>query len=93
MSQQLPLFGFNSEHAATWTPRDLWLKLDRMNVGEFAEDRRLERKSAKTLHFDSLAEYLSMWSNTVDGGILLGGVSDNGKIEGCSSISQALLIV
>jgi len=88
MAEQLSLFGFNPDHAATWTPRDLWLKLDRMNVAEFGEDRRLERKGGRALHFDDLAEYISMWSNTVDGGILLIGVSDSGKIEGCSKFSQ-----
>jgi len=33
------------------------------------------------------AEYLSMWSNTVDGGIMLYGVENNGVVTGCSSLS------
>ena len=87
MAEQLALFGFNPDHAATWTPRDLWLKLDRMNVAEFGEDRRLERKQARPIHFDALAEYYSMWSNTVDGGIMLIGVRDDGTPDGCSALS------
>ncbi|MFD1951916.1 ATP-binding protein [Sphingomonas arantia] len=85
---QLSLFGFNADHAATWTPRDLWLRLDRMTVADFGEDRRIERKSGRTIRYDDLAEYYSMWSNTVDGGIMLIGVDDNGGLRGCSSLSQ-----
>jgi ATP-dependent DNA helicase RecG len=88
VSEQLTLFGYSSEHAATWSPRDLWLKLSGLNVDQFAEDHRLERKPGHHLHFENLAEYLSMWSNTVDGGILLIGMEDNGKVGGCAGISS-----
>lgn len=86
--EQLSLFGFDKNHAATWSPRDLWLKLDSLNLDAFLEDRRLERKSARKIHFDILAEYLSMWSNTVDGGIVLVGVEDDGTVSGCANLSQ-----
>lgn len=84
--QQLS-FGFQTDHAATWSPRDLWLKLDGLTLSDFVEDHRLERKSAKKIHFDALAEYFSMWSNTVEGGIILIGIEDNGTISGCAHIS------
>jgi predicted HTH transcriptional regulator len=86
--EQLSLFGYNRDHAATWSPRELWLKLDPLNISNFLEDRRIERKSAQQLHFDELARYASMWSNTVEGGIILIGVSDNGTIGGCAHLSQ-----
>lgn len=89
--EQLSLFGYSPDHIATWSPRDLWLKLDGLNLNQFLEDKRLERKSGKAVHFDALAEYASMWSNTVEGGILLIGVEDNGVISGCSAMSQAHL--
>ncbi len=86
---KLPLFQYSErEHAATWSPRDLWLQLDEYNIAVFAEDRRLERKRSGRINFDDLSEYYSMWSNTVDGGILLFGVEDNGKISGCYNLSQ-----
>lgn len=86
--EQLSLFGYSRDHAATWSPRDLWLKLDSLSLPDFVEDKRLERKSGKTVHFDALAEYASMWSNTVEGGILLIGVENDGAITGCAGLSQ-----
>lgn len=91
---QLSLFaleGFSATHAATWSPRDLWLKLSADNLTHFREDKRIERKSTKSLHFDALAEYYSMWSNTVEGGIVLFGVEDDGCITGCASLTQEKL--
>ena len=55
------------------------------------EDRRFERKSAKTSP-RSLGEYFSMWANTVpDGGLIAVGIEDNGTIRGCKSLSQGEL--
>ena len=84
----MSLFGYDKDHAATWSPRELWLKLDRHNLHDFTEDGRLERKSAKRVSYDDLAEYLSMWSNTVEGGVILLGVEDNGTIGGCAHLTQ-----
>lgn len=89
--EQLSLFGYNKDHAATWLPRELWLKLDELSLTSFTEDKRLERKSGVKVHFYALAEYVSMWSNTVDGGIILIGVEDNGAITGCAQLSQGQL--
>ena len=88
IGEQFSLFGYDKDHAATWAPRDLWLKLDSLNLDGFLEDKRLERKSAANIHFDTMAEYLSMWSNSVDGGILLIGVEDSGEITGCARLAQ-----
>lgn len=55
------------------------------------EDRRFERKSAKT-STRSLGEYFSMWANTLpDGGLVAVGIEDSGVIKGCKSLSQGEL--
>jgi ATP-dependent DNA helicase RecG len=70
------------------TPREIWVKLTEATLKSFLEDKRLERKSWQNIHFDKLAEYYSMSSNTVDGGVLVIGVENNGDITGCSRLSQ-----
>ena len=90
MDRQLDMFDPPEDHIATWSPRDLWLALSAENVSSLAEDRRVERKAgAKIRQTDELAEYMSMWSNTVDGGLLLLGIADNGEIQGLSSLPQS----
>lgn len=55
---------------------------------ELKEDRRIERKSAR-IQPKALAEYFSMWANTVpDGGIVVVGMNDEGAAGGCTSLSQ-----
>ena len=55
------------------------------------EDRRFERKSARTSP-RSLGEYFSMWANTLpDGGLIAVGIEDKGAIQGCKGLSQAEL--
>lgn len=84
--KQLDMFEEEKNHISTWTAREIWLRLATNNVTDFSEDSRVERKScAKARHPAELAEYYSMWSNTVDGGIILFGIHDNGTIEGVAS--------
>lgn len=73
---------------ALWTPRDIWIRLDSQLITEFAEDRRVEWKGVKRIHLDDLAAYLSAFSNTPDGGLLLYGVEDGGAISGCAGLSH-----
>lgn len=55
------------------------------------EDRRFERKSARTSP-RSLGEYFSMWANTLpEGGLIAIGIEDKGAVQGCRSLSQAEL--
>lgn len=84
----LALFGTLPEHRATWSPRDLWLRLNPQTLLELAEDDRIERKSARKIDREAYAEYLSMWSNTVEGGIILYGVENAGAVSGCARLSQ-----
>jgi ATP-dependent DNA helicase RecG len=89
-SKQLDMFEQERDHIGTWSPREIWLRLDATNVKDFSEDSRIERKSAPKAESErDMAEYYSMWSNTVDGGIILLGVSDSGDLEGVAGrISQ-----
>ncbi len=53
------------------------------------EDRRFERKSARTSP-RSLGEYFSMWANTLpEGGLIAVGIEDKGAVQGCLCLSQA----
>lgn len=87
--QSLPLWETPPEHRATWSSRDLWLRLTEHNLSDFSEDDRIERKSAAKIDRQKYAEYLSMWSNTVEGGVLLFGIEDDGKLSGCGTLNQA----
>jgi len=87
---QLDFFDREKDHIGTWSAREIWLRLDQTNVASFSEDSRFERKSApKATKERELAEYYSMWSNTVDGGIVVVGIADKGEIEGVAkTLSQ-----
>lgn len=79
-------FDFESaslDNSATWTPRDIWVKLNQRVLEYFREDRRIERKDHKSPNMDDLAVYLSTFSNTPDGGVLVYGVTDAGEVVGC----------
>lgn len=93
--EQLPLsFGVSPdeyENKALWTPRDIWVRLDQRLLEYFREDRRIERKGNKRIGIDDLATYLSTFSNTPDGGLMVYGIEDNGEITGCSSLGVKIL--
>jgi ATP-dependent DNA helicase RecG len=72
-----------------WTPDDLYGALDENVLRQFAEDRRLERKSAR-VDARALGDYFSMWANTApDRGIILLGVEKDGKVSGCRKLSDS----
>jgi ATP-dependent DNA helicase RecG len=79
---------FLGENRALWTPRDIWVRLNQRVLEAFEEDRRLERKAGKKVHFDDLATYFSTFSNTPDGGLIVYGVENKGSIVGCNMISR-----
>jgi len=55
------------------------------------EDRRIERKPASYAPRE-LGNYFSMWANTpIDGGIVVVGMSDGGKFDGCLCLSHSQL--
>lgn len=88
---QLDLFAHVDErgrHSTFWTAREIWLRLTEHHIAQFREDNRLEFKSAKKMHLDDLIDYWSMWSNTLDGGVIIFGVENNKKLTGCAHLTQ-----
>ncbi len=82
-------FTFSSK-LALLSPDELYHQAESL-LEHLREDRRFERKSARTSP-RSLGEYLSMWANTLpDGGIIAVGVEDNGAVSGCTCLSQTEL--
>ena len=70
----------------TWTPDDIYDRADESVILNFKEDRRVERKPTR---FDPrpLGDYFSIYANTQPhGGVIFLGVSDDGGIEGCSTL-------
>lgn len=73
----------------TWTPDDIYdaVSSDLNIIHRFAEDRRVERKSAK-LTDRILAEYYTVYANKQPhGGVIFFGVEDDGTFSGCSKLS------
>lgn len=79
------------EHPALWTPRDIWVRLNKDTLPHFAEDRRLDFKRGEKLDLEDYATYLSTFSNTPDGGLLVFGSTSHAKATGCSKMSQSHL--
>lgn len=78
---------FSPENLALLSPDDIFQKAESL-IQILREDRRLERKPAKT-HAPVLGTYFSMWSNTAPaGGITVLGIENNGSISGCKRLSQ-----
>lgn len=74
-----------------WTPRDIWVRFTQRMISHFVEDRRIEYKSSKRIHFDDLAAYMSCFSNTPEGGLICYGVADDGTVLGCTSLAPTIL--
>src|SRR5688500_2619421 len=65
------------------TVDELWKSASQDLFAKFKEDRRIERKPAG-IHAHELSEYFSMWANTIDGGLIVVGVEDDGEFSGCT---------
>lgn len=76
------------DHPALWTPRDIWVRLNAETLPHFAEDRRLDFKRGDRVDLDDYATYLSAFSNTPDGGLLVFGADSKGTPTGCGRMSQ-----
>jgi ATP-dependent DNA helicase RecG len=83
MTDQLPL---TFEYPAVLSVDRLWTLANAELLAMLKEDRRVERKPAG-IHAPELAEYFSMWANTAaEGGLIVLGMSDDGKFVGCTGI-------
>lgn len=80
-----------NENPALWSPREIWVKLNQRMMASFGEDHRIDYKQAKRISFDEYATYLSMFSNTPEGGVIVYGADSKGKATGCSQLSQQQL--
>ena len=70
------------------SPDDMYDAISTETIPAFVENRRVERKGG-SVQPKVLGEYLSMWANTQpDGGVLLVGVENNGKISGLKRLGN-----
>jgi ATP-dependent DNA helicase RecG len=69
---------------------EIYRRADQALLTSLREDRRLERK-APTTQPAALADYISMWANTVGGGLVVLGMENDGRFSGCSKLSEAQL--
>jgi ATP-dependent DNA helicase RecG len=79
-----------SAELALLTPDEIYEMADELLLATLNEDRRLERKPAG-IHSKELGEYICMWANTVDGGLIVVGQEDGGAFSGCSRLGQDAL--
>jgi ATP-dependent DNA helicase RecG len=79
-----------SKHSSLLSPDEIYQTADQRLLSKLAEDKRLERKPAG-IHARELAEYFCMWSNTVDGGLIVVGMEDRGIFSGCDNLSPGQL--
>lgn len=80
-----------SDTPALWTPREIWVKLTQRNMPFFAEDRRIDYKRGDKVNHTDLATFLSMFSNTPEGGVIVFGADSKGNAMGCSGLSARQL--
>jgi ATP-dependent DNA helicase RecG len=72
------------------TVEEIWFSATSALLKQISEDRRVERKPAG-IHAKELAQYLSMWANTSDGGLIAIGIENNGAISGCMNAETSHL--
>ena len=77
-----------ADSPALWTPREIWVRLTASMMSHFAESRRIDYKGGAKVDFADMAKYLSAFSNTPDGGILVFGADSNGVSTGCNLLSS-----
>jgi ATP-dependent DNA helicase RecG len=85
--EQLSISFPNNDPLFLLSPDEIYDMADQTLLFLLKEDRRIERKPART-HEKQLGEYHSMWANTApDGGLLVLGMEDDGSFSGCSKLS------
>lgn len=80
-------FSFEERPELFLGPDEIFERADEALLEKLFEDRRIERKSAG-VSGSMFAEYVCMWANTSpEGGLIVSGMSDDGRFEGCSHLS------
>jgi len=73
------------------TPDEIYSSASQELLQRLNEDRRIERKPAG-IHANAFGDYFSLWANAVpDGGIVVFGIENDGRITGCSQQTTARL--
>jgi ATP-dependent DNA helicase RecG len=73
------------------TPDEIYASISPTLLGRLEEDRRIERKPAG-IHTDAFGDYFSLWANSApDGGIVVLGIENDGRISGCARLSTPRL--
>jgi len=74
-----------------WSVEEVFQAANQHILQKFKEDRRLDWKSSR-IQPGALAESISMFANTApDGGVIVVGIENDGKIAGCVSVGHARL--
>ncbi|MCA3555947.1 ATP-binding protein [Aestuariivirga sp.] len=76
-----------SDSPSLWTPREIWVRLTPQMMPYFAEGRRIDYKGGSRIDFADMAKYLSAFSNTPEGGVLVFGANSHGHPTGCNLLS------
>jgi ATP-dependent DNA helicase RecG len=87
MPEQLPL-GLELVDVDILTVDEIWSGATATTLRRLREDRRIERKPCG-IHGPELAEYVSMWANTTDGGLIAIGVENRGDVSGCRRLGPS----
>jgi ATP-dependent DNA helicase RecG len=84
-----PQFALNFEGPlALLTVEEIYGRASVELFQQLKEDRRVERKPSG-IQARVLGDYFSMWANTApDGGLIVVGMTDEGRIDGCARLSQ-----
>lgn len=83
---------FNAgENPALWSPREIWVKINQRLMTHFTEDRRIDYKVVDNFKIADLAIWMSMFSNTPEGGVIIYGASSRGEALGCEELSPRQL--
>jgi ATP-dependent DNA helicase RecG len=77
-------------HIDVMSVEEIWALASAKVISRLKEDRRIERKPVG-IHGAELAEYFSMWANTIDGGLIAVGVENDGTVSGCARQSTNTL--
>jgi len=69
------------------TTEDIFAFCDEAFLRNFGKENSLVEKKPSGIHGKDLGQYISMWANTIGGGIIAVGIRNDNIFEGCSRLS------